>query len=183
MKAFSRSLKTIVATGAAVGILALGGALPALAAGGAQSSSVIIGSGALGTGTVSLGNFSAYTLGAATMPTASWSIDSFTDARGTGPGWHINLTMSQLTAGSSNTLPVGSIVVTTPASVASGLATGITFPATVLDSGAVSLVSAAVDAGLGTFTFNPMTVTLNVPITAKIDTYTSNATVSTVATP
>src|SRR5689334_4909338 len=118
MKNFSRPVKTIIAGVAAVGMLALGGALPAFAA---ADTGVTISGDTLSGGGVTFANFSGITLdGTERAATATWSIANVVDPRGTGAGWNVSLTLTQLAEYASGnyvvsgkTLATSSIKVTT----------------------------------------------------------------------
>ena len=182
-------------------VLGLGSTLPAFADG--PTSVTISGTPATGGG-VTLRNFSAISLDGVNQKTATatWSIANVTDASGSGNGWNVSLTLPALatydttnhvyfTGGSAHTLASSSIQVTTapvvtqvgatgsPASTVTPVAAG-----TALDTGsAVTLLSARVNGGMGSYSFSDLTATLTVPATTFAATYRSDATVSFTATP
>lgn len=195
MKHSLRPLKSIIATAGAVAVLALGGALPAFAAG---ETGVTITGGALSGGAATFHDFSGITLGTDTTATSNWSIASVTDARGSGAGWHVSLTMSQLKeysggayAASGKSLPLSSIKVSSASTVTligtSGSDASTITPApvtTALDTGsAVTLLSAGADGGMGTYSFSDLTATLSIRADAYALTYKSDATISTNTAP
>jgi len=194
MKKITRSMTTLAAGLGLAGFFALSASLPAFA----DTTGVAISGGGFTGPTLTVNAFSDYTLGDTSMPTATWAIGAVSDLSGTGAGWGVSLTLTQLLSTTdSKTLPAGSISVTTAPIVstldASSL-TGITpvSDATVLDTAAtttlagtaVSLVSAGSGDGMGTYQISSLGVTLAINShTAFSRVYASTATVSTTETP
>ncbi len=174
-------------------VLGLGTSLSAFAA--ADTGAVITG-GTLSGGGLGFASFGAITLnGAQQTSTAPFTLANVTDARGTGAGWNVSLSLTPLAeyntgtsayVTSGKTLAASSIKVTTAPVVSlvdstSSSANTITPVATTtaLDTGsAVKLLSAAAAGGMGTYSFSTMTSTLTVPANAYAKTYKSDATVS-----
>ena len=174
-------------------VLGLGSTLSAFAA--ADTGAVITG-GTLAGGGLGFASFGAITLnGAQQTSTAAFTLANVTDARGTGAGWNVSLNLTPLAeyntgtsayVPSGKTLAASSIKVTTAPIVSlvdstSSPATTVTPVATTtaLDSGsAVKLLSAAVNGGMGSYSFSNLTATLTVPANAYAKTYKSDATVS-----
>jgi hypothetical protein len=174
-------------------VLGIGATVPAFAA--ADTGAVITG-GTLSGGGLGFASFGAITLnGAQQTSTAPFTLANVTDARGTGAGWNVSLSLTPLAeyntgtsayVTSGKTLAASSIKVTTAPVVSlvdstSSPANTITPVATTtaLDTGsAVKLLSAAAAGGMGTYSFSTMTSTLTVPANAYAKTYKSDATVS-----
>jgi hypothetical protein len=187
-----RPMKSIVAAAAVVGVLALGGSLPAFAA---ADTGVAVTGGSLSGGAITFNDFGGITLdGTDQTTTATWSIANVIDARGSGAGWNVSLALTQLAeydavgtsyVASGKKLATGSITVTTAPVVTavSGSAASTVTPVTAntaLDTGsAVTLLSAAVNGGMGEYSFSDLTATLAIPANAYAKTYKSDATVST----
>ncbi|MDB5058289.1 MAG: hypothetical protein JWO59_1761 [Chloroflexi bacterium] len=195
MKNISRPVKSIAASLSVVGLLAFSQALPVHAA---ADTGVTITGGSLSGGALTFANFTPITLGTDTTATSTWAIANVTDARGSGAGWHLSLSLSQLTEylgaayiAGGKTIPTGSIKVTTAPIVAlvgsTGSASTTVTPVsanTALDTGsAVTLASAAADGGMGTYSFSSMTATLTVPANVYAKLYKSDATVSVTTAP
>jgi len=183
-------------------ILGLGAAVPAFASG---PTSVAISGTPVSGGALTPSNFTPITLDGinAKTATANWSIGNVTDASGTGAGWNVSLSMTRLAqydatlnagAGGYTTgghlLATSSIQATTPATVTlvgSGSAATTVTPVaanTALDTGnAVKLLSAALNGGMGSYSFSALTATLTVPAATYAATYRSDATVSLNSTP
>ncbi len=183
-------------------ILGLGAAVPAFASG---PTSVAISGTPVAGGALTPSNFSSIALDGINQKTATatWSIGNVTDASGTGNGWNVSLSMTRLAqydstlnagAGGYTTgghlLGTSSIQVTTPpvvTLVGSGSAAGTVAPVaanTPLDTGsAVKLLSAAINGGMGSYSFSALTATLTVPAATYAATYRSDATVSLTSTP
>ncbi len=182
----------------AAALLTLGTTLSAFAA--ADTGATISG-GTLSGGALTFATFGTIALnGAQQTATSAWSIANVDDARGTGAGWNVSLSLTQLAEYNTTTLayvtggktlatssikvttaPVVSLVDSTssPASTITPVAT-----TTALDTGsAVKLLDAAANGGMGTYSFSNMTTTLTVPANAHAATYKSDATVSLNAAP
>lgn len=158
----------------------------ALAAG-ATTSATLLGGSLAFTTDPSASDFASTTLtgSAQTIHTnlASWGVDN---ALGSATGWHVTFQASQFTGTGPITLPTGSLVLTAPSVSASGL--NLSTPPVVqdstftLDSGsAVTIVSAALATGLGTWTMTQANsaggdLALSIPPDASAGTYTSNLT-------
>jgi len=198
MKRLTHPLARVSLGLGAAALLTLGTSLSAFAA--ADTGATISG-GTLSGGGLGFATFGAITLnGAQQTSTAAFTLANVTDARGTGAGWNVSLTLTPLAeynTGTSayvtggKTLAASSIKVTTAPVVSlvdstSSPATTITPVATTtaLDTGsAVKLLDAAANGGMGSYAFSNMTSTLTVPANAFAKTYKSDATVSLNATP
>jgi len=150
-------------------------------------------------GSMIFSNFSAVTLnGSQRTTTATWSLPNVTDARGTGAGWKYTPSLTpfaEYAAGayvaSGKTLAASSLQVTTAPVVAqvdtssSPANTVASVPAsTALDTGsAVTLLSAAVDGGMGSYSASAMTAQLTIPASAYAKSYKTDATISLDTTP
>lgn len=183
---------------AALALVALTAALavtPAFAATTAATGDTLT-SGTLTGGDIGFADFAATTLtGTQQTTTADWSIGNVVDARGTGAGWGVSLSLTQLKeydtgtsayVASGKTLDTSSIKVTTApvvtlADATSSAASTVTpvAAATAVDTGsAVTVLDAAAAGGMGSYSVSPMTVTLTVPASAYAKTYKTDATVS-----
>lgn len=168
-------------------------AATALLGGTALAATVTLNGGNLSISTPVIGDFSDVNLnGNAQTTDASLGTFDVTDARGTGAGWNVTVQSTQF-ASASHTLPTGSISLSEP-TVAKKYASSNTVPTIVGGpysinqySGsspvAVKIASAAVDAGMGAYTFSPSTMTLSVGADAYAGVYTSTVTVSVVTGP
>ena len=168
----------------------------ALALWGLQPTRTAWAAGSLTGGTLTFSDFAASPLtGTQHMTSATWSIANIADTRGTGAGWNLSLTLTPLreySTGSSSYVPGGkalaaaSVAVTQSPTVSlvdqtSSPTTTLTLIAagTVLDTGApVTLISAALGGGMGTYAFSALAVTLTVPASAYATTYRADATVT-----
>ncbi len=198
MKRLTHPLARVSLGLGAAALLTLGTSLSAFAA--ADTGATISG-GTLSGGGLTFATFGAITLnGAKQTSTAAFSLANVSDARGTGAGWNVSLTLTPLAeyntttlayVASGKTLAASSIMVTTAPIVSlvdstSSPANTITPVATTtaLDTGsAVKLLDAALNGGMGSYSFSNMTSTLTVPANAYAKTYKSDATVSLNATP
>ncbi len=198
MQRFTHPLARVSLGLGAAAVLTLGTTLSAFAA--ADTGATITG-GSLSGGALGFASFGAITLnGAQQTSTAPFTLANVTDARGTGAGWNVSLSLTPLAeynmgtsayVASGKTLAASSIKVTTAPVVSlvdstSSAATTITPVATTtaLDTGsAVKLLDAAANGGMGSYAFSNMTSTLTVPANAFAKTYKSDATVSLNATP
>jgi hypothetical protein len=152
--------------------------------------------GNLNGGNITFADFGILTLdGTKQTVNKTWSIADLEDSRGTGEGWNLSLTLTQLAefdtitstyVTSGETLPIGSIKVTTAPTVSKKDLTSsdpstitVISTGTSLDAGsAVKILSAAVDGGMGSFTVSDLTVELSVPADAYAVTYKTDATVA-----
>jgi WxL domain surface cell wall-binding len=178
MKNFSRPVKTIVASVAAVGILALGGALPAFADGGGDSNLTITG-GSLSVTGAAPGSFTAnVTLSNQTVYTTLGTY-SVSDATGTGAGYHhVDSVATPFTcaydASTNANCPVagdvladGSLIMAAPTVAVSGqtVSSGRSLKPAVVPSGPTSIDSLAgtsvpvlnadTNTGMGSYTATP----------------------------
>ena len=193
MKRLTHPLARVSLGLGATALLTLGMSLSAFAA--ADTGATITG-GTLSGGALGFASFGAITLnGRQQTSTAAFSLANVTDARGTGAGWNVSLTLTPLAeyntttlayVASGKTLAASSIMVTTAPIVSlvdstSSPANTITPVATTtaLDTGsAVKLLDTALNGGMGSYAFSNMTSTLTVPANAFAKTYKSDATVS-----
>jgi hypothetical protein len=123
--------------------------------------------------------------GVAQTTTAALATFSVSDVRGTGAGWHVTAEASQFTTG-AKTLAVGSL--STPALTVASPGTTSADPTMatgpyVLDNGALTIASAALDAGMGTYDFIASTLTLALPADVYAGAYASTVTISVVTGP
>ncbi len=200
-------MSKLIAAAAGV-LLFVGLTAPAFASsGGATSVAVTAGSGLTISGAAP-GTFSATLTGSDQTVATTLGTYTAADTTGTGHGWNVTFQASQFTctAGTGqcpaggDTLPTSSLLMA-PETVAcnsgtscSGRASAPTISIaanTALDSGsAVKVASAALNKGMGTYTFTPGTLggagnalTLAVPSYAYATTYNSTLTVSVVSGP
>lgn len=190
----SRRYGTLVGIGMGLAALALlAPTFPALASGDAGVTFTAAG---LSGGAIAYGDFAGLTLnGQHQTTTAAWSIGNIIDARGNGNGWNLSLTLTQLKeyntdAGTyvtgGKTLPASSITVTVAPTVSqvdlsSSAANTITpvSAGTALDTGSpVKLLSAALNGGMGQFSFGNMTISLATAADAFARAYKTDATLS-----
>lgn len=149
--------------------------------------------GTLSGGAVAFADFPGVALnGTQQAATVSWPIAGITDDRGTGAGWNLSLTLSQLREYSGTQYVVGgkslassSVRVTggpTVSLVGQGSSADTVTPVaagTALDTGSpVKLLSAAANGGMGTYSFGDLATTVTIPARAHAKTYKADATVS-----
>ncbi|MDB5058288.1 MAG: hypothetical protein JWO59_1760 [Chloroflexi bacterium] len=179
-----------------LGLVALTSLAQATPIGATADAGVAFAAGTLSGGAITFSNFGGVTLNATRQTTtATWSIANISDARGTGTGWHLSLTLAQLAEYNTGTtsyvaggkkLPTSSVTVFTAPTVSlvdlSSSATNTITPVsagTALDTGSpVKLLSAAIGGGMGTYSFGAMTVSLSDPATTYARTYETDATVT-----
>ncbi len=167
----------------------------------AGESGVTLTGDTLSGGAITFSDFSGVTLnGQQQTTTATWSIADVVDSRGTGAGWNLSLTMTQLKqydTGESAYVPDGYTIPTSSVTVSAApevtLADGTSSPAntittvstsTALDTGSpVTLLSAAVDGGMGSYNIGDLTATLAIRADAYAGTYKTDATVALVTGP
>ena len=167
----------------------------------AEDTGVTINGDTLSGGAITFADFGAVTLnGQQQTTTSTWNIGDIIDSRGTGAGWNLSLTLTQLkeydTLGSAYvtdgyTIPTGSVAVSTVPTVA--LADGTSSPAdtitavvssTQLDTGSpIKLLSAALDGGMGSYEIGDLTAQLTLRADAYAATYKTDATVALVTGP
>ena len=125
--------------------------------------------------------------GAATTVSCTTSAWTFKDPTGTGAGSHLNISASDFTNAGGKTIPVSGFRLTL-ADAAIVVVSGNTKPtssmsiATALSASAQTLISAAVNMGMGTYSLTP-TFTLDLPADTYAGTYTATVTATTVAGP
>ena len=164
-----------------------------------EGAQVAITGGTLSGGDIGFDNYAAIQLdGTAKTAAATWTISNIVDARGTGAGWNLSLTLTQFKEYSGSayvqdgvTLAASSVKVTTApvvtvvdvtSSSASDIA--VVSPATALDTGTpVKLLTSDLTEGMGSFAASDITATLSVPANARAKTYKTDATVSLVTGP
>jgi hypothetical protein len=154
--------------------------------------------GSLSGGAITYGDFAGITLnGTRQTTTATWSIANITDARGTGNGWNLSLTLTPLQQYDTSTgayvtggktLPTSSVTVAVAPTVSQvDPSSGSSAPDTItpvgagtaLDTGsAVKLLSASLDGGMGEFSFGSMTVSLATGASTYAGAYKTTATLS-----
>ena len=122
--------------------------------------------------------------GTAQTTTATLDPFSVTDSRGTGDGWHVTAQASRFT-GAAHALPLGSLSMSGP-QVTTGSASPPPTTAAgplVIDDGPVTIASAAVGDGRGTYDFSATTLTLALPVDVYADAYRSTVTISVLNAP
>jgi WxL domain surface cell wall-binding len=182
--------KKVVATAVAFGIAATAFSTQSFA-----STTSTVSGGDLTGGGVGFTALSTTLTGSQITTSANWTIGNVSDARGTGAGWNVSMSLAQfkeydtvnktyVTGG--KTLATSSLKVSTVPTIAkidptSSETTTITpvDSETALDTGSpVKLVSAALHGGMGSFSFGNLGVTLTIPANAYAKTYKTEATVS-----
>lgn len=182
--------KKVVVTAMAFGIAATAFSTQSFA-----STESTVSGGSLTGGGVGFAPLSATLDGSQITTTSNWSIGDITDARGTGEGWNVSMSLAQfkeydtvnntyVTGG--KTLATSSLIVSTVPTIAkidstSSETTTITpvTSGTALDTGsAVKLITASLDGGMGSYSFGNLGVTLTIPANAYAKTYKTTATVS-----
>jgi len=133
-----------------------------------------------------IGNFSPVTLNGTPMLT-SVSIDPFSviDSTGSGAGWNVVLTISDLTHGGS-VIPASRMTMAAPVvtAVSGASMTAVAGHATSGDlSSGEKIVTADVGEGEGTYLVSPELLILTVPPDAIAGTYVANATIAVVSGP
>ena len=124
--------------------------------------------------------------GVAQTTTAALAAFSVSDLTGSGAGWNVTAQAATFT-GASKSLAAGSLSLSQP-TVASPDTTSAdptiaTGPYTIDSGSAVSIASAAMDAGMGTYNFSATTMTLALPADVFADVYASTVTVSVITAP
>ncbi|MFC3040746.1 WxL domain-containing protein [Virgibacillus xinjiangensis] len=168
----------------AVGTLAVGlaaGAFAPSALAASQDVESTITGGTLSLDAPTIQTFSGVELNGA-IQTSTASIDEFTvkDARGSGEGWKLSVSSTQLTNG-TNTLPAGSLKITEPTLTAGegsdDLSTVNVLSGAIDNESGVKLLSAETDGGMGTYTVSGSNLNINLqPKDAKAGTYSSTVT-------
>ncbi len=165
----------------------------------ATSTDATLTGGTLTATTPSTANFTGVTLnGSAQSTPAAVGAFSVSDATGSGAGWKVTAQGTQFkeyAAGvyvtSGKTLPVSSLKLTAPtvgpAAGTTSASPSVAAGPTTIDSGgtggAVSIASAALNTGMGTYNFTATTMTLSVPASAYAATYRSDVTITVASTP
>jgi hypothetical protein len=103
------------------------------------------------------------------------------DARGTGAGWHLQISATTFTDGASHTLAPGTLAAvaqacTTGSTCTTATSSGISYPLTI-GTTAATFFSAALDTGLGKIDLTP-TINVAIPGNAYAGTYTSTVTLA-----
>jgi len=164
-----------------------------------EGAQVAITGGTLSGGDIGFTNFAAIQLdGTAKTATATWTISNVIDARGSGAGWNMSLTLTQFKeyaaaayVESGATLATSSVKVTTAPEVtvvdvtsSSASDIAVVTSTTALDTATpVKLLTSDLNEGMGSFAVSDMTVTLSVPANARAHTYKTDATVALVTGP
>lgn len=103
------------------------------------------------------------------------------DARGTGAGWHVSVSGTQLTSEVSDTIDKGSLTMSMPSVISPKFGTGqeptavVTVPFAIDEGEIINIVEATTDHGLGTWNINwePDALKLEInPANTKAGTYT-----------
>ena len=123
--------------------------------------------------------------GVAQTTTAALDAFSASDLRGSGAGWHVTAQASTFTGVGKN-LATGSLSMSQP-TVASPDTTSadptVAAGPYTIDNGAVSIASAALNAGMGEYDFSATTLTLALPADVFADVYASTVTISAITAP
>ncbi len=151
---------------------------------------VTINGGSLSVGAITFADFGDVTLdGQQKTTTATWNIADIIDSRGTGEGWNLSLTLTELDSG-THTIPTGSMTVATAPVVT--LADGTSSPAgdisvvpvdTGLDGSTVKLITAEANEGMGSYHISDLTASLTIRADAYAGVYKTDATVALVTGP
>ncbi|MFD1739608.1 WxL domain-containing protein [Bacillus salitolerans] len=150
--------------------------------------------GTLSGGSMTFTGLPATLNGTLVKSTANWAIGDITDARGTGEGWNLSLTLTQfkevdgngayVIGGKSlatNSLKVVGVPTINKKDSTSSDITTITPVAsgTALDNGStVKVLSASLNGGMGSYTIGNLGVELTIPANAYAKTYKTDATVT-----
>jgi hypothetical protein len=140
------------------------------------------------------GNFASVTLsGVAQSTTATIPAYTVDDATGSGSGWNVSVAATQFCqqgtgstcATSPKLIPTGSLTLSAPTATASGTSSAVptTLTLTGVDGTSGKQVSAAVGAGMGTFSIGTSTATLSIPANTYADTYVSTLTYTLATSP
>jgi hypothetical protein len=151
-------------------------------------------SGTLSGGAITFSGLPAKLNGALVTSSANWAIGDISDARGTGAGWNLTLTLTQFKevdgtgayvlggkALATNSLKVTTVPTIAKKDTTSSETTTITPVAldTALDTGSsVKLLSAALDGGMGSYTLGNLGVTLSIPANSYAKSYKTDSTVT-----
>ncbi|MGZ8794653.1 MAG: WxL domain-containing protein [Gaiellaceae bacterium] len=162
----------------------------------ADDTSVTVTGGSLAMSTPLAADFAGVTLdGTAKSSTAALSAFSATDSRGGGLGWNLTVQATQFAeyatgayVVSGKTLPAGSLAMPAPTVTANGTTSAdptiqAGAPWAIDAASAVKFTSAALDAGMGTYDFGAVTLSLSIPASAYAKTYRSDVTFSAVSGP
>ncbi|GKU83582.1 WxL domain-containing protein [Niallia sp. NCCP-28] len=160
----------------------------------ASTTSSSVTGGNLSGGNITFEPLSATLNGSQVSSLANWSITDITDARGTGAGWNISLTLSQfkevdgngdyVSGGkelAANSLKVSTIPTIAQVDATSSDVSTITpvVAGTSLDTeSAIKILTAQTDGGMGSYTFGNLGVELTIPANAYAKTYKTEATVT-----
>jgi hypothetical protein len=122
--------------------------------------------------------------GVGTIPQTTLGNLTISDLTGSGNGWHVSVSASQFASG-SHKLPLGSLTLYAPSSITVNGDSTSTLPKKksgspwIIDNGSSpTVLSAAVDAGMGSYTvkFPAKALTLSIPSSTYAGTYTSTLT-------
>jgi hypothetical protein len=159
------------------------------------STTTTIDSGTLSGGGITFTGLTATLNGSLIKTTTNWTIADISDARGTGTGWNLSLALTQFKefdtvnnvyVTNGKALATSSLKVSTVPTIAKKDATSsetttiapVTL-GTAIDTGSpVKLLSAAVDGGMGSYTFGNLGVELSIPANTYAKTYKTDATVT-----
>ncbi len=156
------------------------------------ASTVLIKPGSLTITTPTVSNFGDVTLdGAAHTTNATVSTFNVIDATGSGTGWKVIVQATQVTTGGTTPilLATSSLQLAAPTVAAAGTASAVPTIVSgpyIIDAGsAVKIASATANTGMGTYQFTPPAnaLTLSIPASAYVGTYSSTVTVSVVSGP
>jgi hypothetical protein len=108
-----------------------------------------------------------------------------TDATGSGAGWHVTVQATQFDNGSGDTFPQGSLSMDEPGVAGADPPSMTGGPYDIDVAGAVTIASAIAGDGMGAYNFTPGAsgLTVTIPATALVDTYTSTVTVDLISGP
>ncbi|THE13438.1 hypothetical protein E1I69_07435 [Bacillus timonensis] len=178
-----------------VSAVAFGIAATALSTQSFAATDATVSGGSLTGGGVTFAPLTATLDGSKVTTAADWKIGEIIDARGTGDGWNLTMTLKQFKeydtvandyVTNGKVLPAGSLKVSTAPTISKKDSTSseITTITPVglekeLDTGSpVNLLSAAVDGGMGSYTFGDLGVQLTIRADAYAKTYKTDATVT-----
>lgn len=163
-----------------------------------DDTNVTVNSGTLNMDTISAGDFTAVEIGSSAQTTnATMNAFNVRDFRGTGDGWHVTAHATQFAehdgttyVTDGETLAASSLSLAQPTAAAVG---DTTSPAPTISAGpyvidgasAVQFASAAVNEGMGeyTFTFGADSLSLDIPVDVVAATYRSDVTIDLVSGP
>lgn len=125
--------------------------------------------------------------GAQTSTTLDLGVVNVVDASGSGAGWRVDVSAPQVKAGTKtldkNLLKIDPVVAPVKVDPTSGAVPVVKSSGNIDTGSAVTLVEAAVDTGMGSYSFDQKNLTLTVPANTYAGTYTVVLTYSLVTAP